>query len=128
MSSPHALIIDDNRMNIDVLVMLLSNEGVSHTAIESPRYFAETLDQLDHVDVVFLDLEFPNGAGFNLLEDLKTNPRLSGVPIVAYTVHTSEIDEARRVGFHSFLGKPLDARRFPDQLQRILNDESVWEI
>jgi two-component system cell cycle response regulator DivK len=30
--------------------------------------------------------------------------------------------------FDGFLGKPLDPDRFPDQIRRILNGESVWEF
>lgn len=53
---------------------------------------------------------------------------LDDVPIVAYSVHVSEIEIARRAGFDGFLGKPLDADRFSDQLRRILSGEQVWEI
>ena len=128
MSNPQALIIDDNRLNIDVLTMMLSNEGVSYVSLDSPRHLAKTLDQMESVDVVFLDLEFPNGSGFKLLEQLKADSRLDGVPVVAYTVHTSKINEVRRAGFHSLLGKPLDVARFPQQLNRILRGVPVWEV
>lgn len=126
--SPTALIIDDNALNNDVLVTLLNKEGIRAFAIESPRYLDETLHQIEAVDVVFLDLEFPKHDGFVLLHELKAEPRLQGVPIVAYSVHTSEIDQARKAGFHSFLGKPVDGRRFPDLLTKILNHIPVWEI
>lgn len=124
----HALIIDDNRMNIDVMKMLLTNQGVAFTAVESPRLGLEALAKTGAVDVVFLDLEFPNDDGMDYLDTFKNDPRLAGVPIVAYTVHTSEIDVARKAGFHGFLGKPLSAQRFPEQLQRILAGQSVWEV
>src|SRR3989304_5898314 len=99
----HALIIDDNPLNIDVLVMLLAREGISYTAIESPRYLGDALNQTPQVDVVFLDLEFPNGNGFSILNILNEDARLENPPIVAYPVPTSECDVARRAGFHSFL-------------------------
>ena len=127
MSTPQALIIDDNRLNIDVLTMLLSKEGVSYSSVESPRNLEQTLDRMESIDVVFLDLEFPSSSGFKLLEQLKANPRLQNVPIVAYTVHIGKIGEARRAGFHSFVGKPLNVQRFPNQLKRILSGVSVWE-
>lgn len=128
MSHFQALIIDDNALNIDVLIALLENSGGQTAAIESPRQIPDVLAALDRVDVVFLDLEFPNHDGFILLGELRTQPRLQGVPIVAYSVHTSEIDEARQAGFDGFIGKPLDARRFPEQLERILNGQAVWEV
>jgi two-component system cell cycle response regulator DivK len=80
------------------------------------------------VDVVFLDLEFPNSDGFQLIHELRAQPALANVPIIAYTVHTSEQNEAQAAGFDGFIGKPLNVNRFPDQLRRILNGESVWEI
>lgn len=127
MSAKQALIIDDNRSNLDVLSMLLNQYGVMVTAVQSVKLVSFALDTLVP-DVIFLDLEFPSGNGFDLLRQMKANPKLANVPIVAYTVHTSEIDEARTAGFDSFIGKPLDSRRFPDQLHRILNGQPVWEV
>jgi two-component system cell cycle response regulator DivK len=124
----HALIIDDNSLNIDVLVMLLEQQDATYSSIDSLRKLPEMLDANSNFDVIFLDLEFPHGDGFDALPNLKADPRLFNVPIVAYSVHTSEIDRARRAGFDSFLGKPLSPREFPEQLRRILNGEAVWEV
>ncbi len=126
MSAKQALIIDDNRGNLDVLSMLLTQHGLMVTAIQSIKQVSFALETLTP-DVIFLDLEFPNGSGFDILVDMKSNPTLNGVPIVAYTVHISEIDVARRAGFDSFIGKPLDSRRFPDQIRRILSGQPVWD-
>ncbi|MCU0464069.1 MAG: response regulator [Anaerolineae bacterium] len=126
MAAKQALIIDDNRGNLDVLSMLLAQQGVIVTAVQSIKQVSFALETVSP-DVVFLDLEFPNGSGFDVLTDLKANPLLAGVPVVAYTVHVSEIDVTRRAGFDSFLGKPLDSRKFPDQLRRILSGQAVWE-
>ena len=52
---------------------------------------------------------------------------VSEVPIVAYTVHMSELDAVYEFGFDGFICKPLDDERFPNQLGRILNGEGVWE-
>lgn len=127
MAAKQALIIDDNRGNLDVLSMLLNQQGVMVTAVQSLKQVGFALETISP-DVVFLDLEFPTGSGFDLLKEMKDNPALTGVPIVAYTVHTSEIDEARQAGFDSFIGKPLDSRRFPDQIKRILSGQSVWDV
>jgi two-component system cell cycle response regulator DivK len=123
----HALIIDDNPLNIDVLRIMLDRVNVTSITVGSLREASKLIEQINPPDVVFLDLEFPTGDGFAFLETLKTTPQLVGVPVVAYSVHTSEIDRARRMGFDSFLGKPLNAQRFPDQLRDILNGISVWE-
>ena len=86
------------------------------------------LQKLKPVDVIFLDLELPGINGYDILDKLKRDARFSSVPIVAYTVHVSEINQARKLGFHSFIGKPLDADLFPRQLERILKGEHVWAL
>lgn len=126
MSHHHALIIDDQLPNIDVLAMLLEQEGISHTSATSARQVSDAISQAPQINVVFLDLEMPNGDYYQLFKTLRADKRLSGVPIIAYTVHTSEIDQAREVGFDGFLGKPLKTTEFPDQIRRILSGEEVW--
>lgn len=122
-----ALIIDDNPTNLVVLKQALELEGVTPLLYETPRNIERALGEVGKIDVVFLDLEFPNYNGLELIKELKKDPRLANVPFVAYTVHTSEQNEAHTAGFHSFLGKPLDVDRFPDQLRRILSGEPVWD-
>jgi two-component system cell cycle response regulator DivK len=127
MSTHHALIIDDNANNIEVLEGLLAEQGIFVYTSQDPTRVDAELQKLDGVDVVFCDLEMPKVDGFQLLPMLRRQLG-SSVPIIAYTVHLSEIDTARKVGFDGFLGKPLDADRFPELLKRILNGQSIWEL
>jgi two-component system cell cycle response regulator DivK len=127
MSTPHALIIEDNADGAEVLASLLAEQGISHTAIlDSTRVSAES-QELPRVDVIFTDLEMPKLNGYQLLSILRQQFGKS-VPIIAYTVHLSQMDTARKLGFDGFLGKPLDADRFPGLIQRILNGKPVWEL
>jgi two-component system, cell cycle response regulator DivK len=121
----HALLIDDNAQNLRVLSQLLSRQNVSCTEISDSRKVSTLLPTLQPIDVVFLDLEMPGLDGFKVKDLLKA--QLGTVPIVAYTVHVSEIVKVKQLGFDGFLAKPLDNARFPDQLARILNGEPVWE-
>ena len=82
--------------------------------------------KLEKVDIVFLDLEMPKLDGYEVLVILKQHFG-NNVPIVACTVHTAEINTTRKLGFSSFVAKPLDTDRFPNQLSRILNGDPVWE-
>jgi two-component system cell cycle response regulator DivK len=127
MSKIHALVIDDNGRSVKVLLMLLAKEDVEYTEVSHPSQLESVLENLGQVDVVFLDLEMPNRDGFEVRAILRDDPHFDGVPIIAYTVHVSEIDRTYEQGFDGFIGKPLDSDRFPDQLARILNGESVWE-
>jgi CheY-like chemotaxis protein len=128
MNDMHALIIDDNYENIEVLGLLLVNLGVNYTGVISARDIEPVLKKLGQVDLVFLDLEIPNGASYKrTLDQLRQMPEFEGVPFIAYTVHTEKAAEALRAGFDHFLGKPIKANQFPDQLKQILNNEKVWD-
>ncbi len=127
MSTRHALIIDDNLNNLEVLEELLTEQNFSYTAIQDPTRVSDELQSLAQVDVVFCDLEMPKLDGFQILSILREQLGQS-VPIITYTVHLSEIDKSRRMGFDGFLGKPLDAERFPVLISRILAGEAVWEL
>jgi CheY-like chemotaxis protein len=122
----HALIIDDDAYSIHVMERLLDQENISYTAVADPTHLEEILQTLDTVNIVFLDLEMPKLDGYEVLAILK-NHIDADVPIVACTVHTAEINNARRKGFSSFVAKPLDLDRFSDQLHRVLNGIPVWE-
>lgn len=126
MYGAHALVIDDNDDNLYVLSELLSMNGVQSYTLRRSIELLTFLQNIERLDVVFLDLEMPRMNGYEVLTSLKQHPRFGNVPVVAYTVHLSEVAVAQQIGFHSFLGKPLDADKFPDQLARILNGEPVW--
>lgn len=127
MSQQHALVIDDNSKNVAILTRLLAEQGLSSTQITNPKTLDTVLDTLSQLDVVFCDLEMPGVTGFQVLNKLKADARFQHVPVVAYTVHISEIGIANQKGFDSFVGKPIDPDKFPGQLERILNGQPVWE-
>jgi len=124
---PHLLIIDDDENNLDVLAHLLRSMSISYTLIKDPSTAFTAIEQLSHLDAVIVDLEMPKMNGYEMLTQLR---HMLGrdVPIICSTVHLTEIDTARRLGFDSFIGKPLDADRFPALLERVLNGEAVWEL
>lgn len=127
MNKPHALVIEDNAQNARVLDNLLARQGVTCTEVLNSSLVGSKLRDLEQPDVVFLDLEMPDLSGYDVFALLQKDPRFKDVPVVAYTVHISEINTAYEHGFHSFIAKPLDPDRFGEQLTRILSGEHVWE-
>jgi two-component system, cell cycle response regulator DivK len=126
MSTFKALVIDDNSENVEVLSSMLTIHGGQVFGFKDPTKALAALATLPALNVVFVDLDMPKINGFEMLEHLRGG--LPNVPILAYTVHISEIDVVRQMGFDGFLGKPLDHDRFPGLLQRILNGQPVWEM
>lgn len=123
----HALIVDDNAKNAQVLKMLLGDEGWTCTVVTQVGLLEAALDGIDKFNLVFLDLEMPGANGYDVLNWLRGDARFAKVPIVANTVHVSEINTVYAEGFQGFIAKPVDPDRFPSQLARIMNGEPVWE-
>ncbi len=126
MTNKHALIIDDDAYNVYIMERFLDREDISYTAITDTSTLEDVLKSLQRIDIVLLDLEMPKRDGYELMEILKYRVQ-PDIPIVACTVHTSEINRTRKLGFSGFIAKPLDIDRFSDQLKRILDGESLWE-
>lgn len=127
MDSIHALIIDDDAYNVYVMERFLDKENISYTAITDLSSLEANLKKITKINIVLLDLEMPNKDGYEVIKILK-NHLDSHIPIVACTVHTSEINRARKIGFSSFIAKPLNMDRFSEQISSILRGEAVWEV
>ncbi|MBI5929589.1 MAG: response regulator [Chloroflexi bacterium] len=123
-----ALIIEDDATSIRVLQQLLKLLRVETQVITDLGIINKQLAEITSPNVIFLDLEMPQHNGYEILDYLKANDGLQGIPIVAYSTHISHLNNARDAGFHSFLGKPLDGKLFAQQLEDILNDIPVWEV
>ncbi|MBC7871809.1 MAG: response regulator [Chitinophagaceae bacterium] len=124
----NALIIDDDETSIMVMQKLLQQSGMSVSVVSDSIEAGRQLRQMALPDVIFLDLEMPRSNGYVVLEVIREIPAMKAIPVVAYTTHTSHLNEVKRAGFNGFLGKPLDSRQFPAQLARILAGEAVWEV
>ena len=120
-----AVIIEDDINSAKVLAHLLLKEGIESTIVtQFGQFQSQTPAQ---PDLVFVDLEMPSINGYEVLETLLNDSHYRSVPIIASSVHINELNQVRKAGFHSFIGKPLTKDKFPNQLRRILAGERVWE-
>jgi CheY-like chemotaxis protein len=71
----------------------------------------------------------PHKSGYDLLEEIREHEQLRTAKVVAVTAGTldDDIARARDLGFDGFIGKPLKAGSFAQQVQRVLDGKVVWE-
>ena len=84
---------------------------------------------LPHIDLILMDIRLPYEDGFEALRKLRRMEALRHIPVAAVTAYATEdlMARARQAGFEGFISKPLDADRFPDQVNKVLQGEPVWE-
>jgi two-component system cell cycle response regulator DivK len=124
------LVVEDNVSNFVLIARMLGYLGIHCEWKTSGYEVVEYADTLPRLDLILMDIRLPYEDGYGALKKIRASERFNSVPIIAVTAEASleQMKKAQDAGFDGFLGKPLDPDRFPDQIRRILNGESVWEF
>lgn len=72
-------------------------------------------------DLVLLDLNLPKKSGWEVLADIKADPRLRQIPVVILTTSKAEEDIVKSYDLHAncYVTKPVDLDRFMYVLKAI---------
>ncbi len=124
------LVVEDNVSNFVLIARMLGFLGIHCEWKTSGYEVVEYADTLPRLDLILMDIRLPYEDGYGALRKIRQAPHLRDIPVVAVTAEGSQqqMTKARGAGFNGFLAKPLDPDLFPDQIQRILAGESVWEM
>ncbi|MDR3628981.1 MAG: response regulator [Desulfocapsaceae bacterium] len=107
-----ALVVDDNRTNIEILQSILKKSGFT---VVSTLNGGEAIDIIRSAelegapfDCGILDLQMPRISGFDLAVSIrKSELKSRSIPLLAYTSSTERIaNQCRDAGFNAFLTKP----------------------
>jgi two-component system, cell cycle response regulator DivK len=124
------LVVEDNVSNFVLIARMLGFLGIHCEWKTSGYEVVEFADTFPRIDLILMDIRLPYEDGYGALKKIRQSDRMNNIPVIAVTAEASEeqIQKARLAGFNGFLGKPLDPDRFPDQIQRMLDGEAVWEL
>lgn len=123
------VVIDDNED--DVLLLREALEELAGVELVAAAADGEAgLDCLEEClrqeglpDLVLLDLNLPGRNGIEILQALKADPRLQGLPVVLLSTSNleSDIHRALAQGAESYLSKPARFDVLQDELQRLVS-------
>jgi putative two-component system response regulator len=108
-SKARILVVDDNDLNRDMLSRRLEHEGYQPLVANDGYRALDMLEQHDF-DLVLLDIMMPNLDGYQVLERIKSDGRLSKVPVIMITA-VDEIDSTVKcieLGAEDYLPKPFN--------------------
>ncbi len=106
---PTLLIVEDDIENVKYLKLLLRNNFHIETCDNSDDCFAVLNSK--NVDVILMDITIHGSKdGLQLTKEIKENPKLKHIPIIAITAHAYQKDKlnAEKAGVDGFLTKPVD--------------------
>jgi HAMP domain-containing protein/signal transduction histidine kinase/DNA-binding response OmpR family regulator len=79
------LVVEDSEVERAAIVDLLAHDDVEITAVGTGGEALQVLESDEPYGCCVVDLRLPDVTGFDLLEYLKTVPRLAEMPVVVYT-------------------------------------------
>ncbi len=106
----HVLVVDDNKVNLDVTARLLTTYGIKADLADSGAKAIEMIDSA-YYDLVFMDHMMPDMDGVDTTKIIRSkgDAYSSGLPIVALTANA--VSGAREMflesGFNDFISKPI---------------------
>jgi signal transduction histidine kinase len=116
-SGAKILVVDDNRINVEVITGLLAAMGYQAFGAENKQQAMALMEQHEPA-AVLMDLHMPGADGFEILELMRATPSGHQAQMIALT--GDAIDAVRKrafdAGFDAFLAKPVRLK----QLERAL--------
>src|SRR6266571_3401615 len=103
------LLVEDDPANMLLTRTVLEDAGHRILAAASLPDARELLE-LEHPDLVLTDVEVQGENGLELVRDVREDPRLHDVPVVALTAHAMPgmADEVFDAGCSDYITKPVD--------------------
>jgi len=115
------LVVEDNELNLKLFRDLLEaheylTEGVrdGREAVVRARDFRP--------DLIVMDIQLPHVSGYDLILQLKADPALCDIPVMAVTAYAGREDEERirAAGADAYVSKPISLVRFVDTVTALL--------
>jgi two-component system cell cycle response regulator DivK len=115
------LIVEDTEDNLRIARDLLSSAGYDLLEAKDGAA-AVTMAMLHNPDLILMDIQLPKLDGYEATRQIRANPQLRNVPIIAITSYALSGDEvkAKAAGCDSYIPKPYSPRALLAEVRRFL--------
>ena len=117
-----ALVVEDDADIGKLLQWVLEREGFTVTLLTDGRAARERIASGPVTRVVLLDVMLPYVSGYELLTDLRAQPKWKGVPVVMVTAKSQEKDivKALDAGAAEYILKPFQPAELRARIRRLV--------
>lgn len=117
------LVVEDNRDNMTLIVDVLTS--LDHDVLQATDG-QEGLDitEREKPDLVLMDLSLPRMDGWTVTRNIKANPNLKAIPVIALTAHAMVGDRERALeaGCDDYITKPINLTDLIAKLSQYLKE------
>lgn len=120
------LVADDDPVNRQVLISLLSSDNRSVIAVSNGLEALRELEQNRRIDLAVIDLMMPGMSGYEVCRSIRERYSLSELPVILLTARNraEDILAAFEAGVNDFLGKPFEAGELKARIRTLLKLKS----
>ncbi|WP_052050720.1 response regulator [Leptolyngbya sp. KIOST-1] len=115
------LLVEDNDVNRDMLSRRLMRKGYEVAiAIDGAEGVAKALSE--RPDLVIMDIDLPVIDGYEATRQIKANPQIQNIPIIALTAHAmaGDREQALAAGCDEYETKPVNLPQLLDKVEQLL--------
>jgi two-component system, cell cycle response regulator DivK len=118
------LLVEDNEMNRDMLSRRLSRRGYTVILAEDGQQGID-LAMAERPDLILMDMSLPVKDGWQATREIKADPALSAIPVIALTAHAMAGDRERvlAAGCDDYDTKPIELERLLGKISTLLGPE-----
>jgi two-component system, cell cycle response regulator DivK len=119
------LLVEDNYDNFEMVRFLL--ERADYTVIGAHTGREAVNAAREHKpDVILMDLSLPELDGWEAAHEIKNDPDIAHIPLIALTAHTLPGDrqKAMEAGFDNYISKPINVPVFYDIVSAVFKGKS----
>jgi two-component system cell cycle response regulator DivK len=116
------LIVEDNELNMKLFHDLLGAHGIDTVQVRDGKLAYDTA--LEHMpDLIIMDIQLPEISGLDVTRQLKANPVLRPIPVIAVTAFAMKGDEQkiREGGCEDYISKPISVSSFIEVVKKHLS-------
>ena len=116
------LIVEDNLKNLKLFSILIKSQGFEVITAENGKEGVEKA--ISNIpDLILMDIQMPIMDGLTAFKELKTDPRVNDIPVIALTSYAMKGDREKFLdeGFTGYISKPVRKNSFFQIINEILN-------
>mgnify|MGYP000072950354 CR=1 FL=1 len=119
---PLISIVDDDKANVETLSDYLEAKGYNIIVAENGREAIE-LTKLHHPDAILMDVQMPVLNGLAAIQELRSDPQFTKLPIIALTALAMKGDRERclTAGANEYLTKPVTLGLLAATIQELIS-------
>jgi two-component system cell cycle response regulator DivK len=120
------LVVEDNELNLKLFCDLLRAHGFAAEPVKDGRE-AVTRARDFAPDLIVMDIQMPYVTGLELIQQMKLDSQLRGIPIMAVTAYAGHEDEERirAAGANAYVSKPISLARFMEEVRALAPADSA---